>query len=151
MADLILSKRSSGGQCISCCDILTIAIVICIPKRTSISSSVTMIDFPVSCFKCRFVFSERYLRISLSQNLWKNWKWVIFLALGGGGLNVSPLKEVSNKAGSFFLHLLLFTYALLLLSCYSCFVLHSHFYLQSGHHFVLDCCCSHLLQVRPPV
>ena len=74
-------------------------------KKTSILSSVTLIDFPVSCIQCRFVCSVRYLRISLSQNLWKYWIGVIFSALGGGELNFSPFKRSIKWRGSFFLHL----------------------------------------------
>ena len=125
-----------------------------IPKKLQFRP-VTLIDF--SYIEYRFVCSERYLCILLSQSLSKYWKGVIFSALGGGELNFSHLKEVSNKAGSFFLHLythftlFLFAYALLLLSGCSDFILHSHFCLQSGRHFQLDCSCSHLLQVRPPL
>ena len=73
-----------------------------IPKKLQFCP-VTLIDF--SYIEYRFVCSERYLCILLSQSLSKYWKGVIFSALGGGELNFSHLKEVSNKAGSFFLHL----------------------------------------------
>ena len=99
------SYRNSGDQYILYWDILTIAIVIWIPKNTSVSLAFLFIDFPLRWTLYRFVWLAICSRILPSQNSLKYCNGVISAAFSGGGLSSFPLNEVSKTIASFFLHL----------------------------------------------
>ena len=98
------SYRNSGDQYILHWDILTIALVIWIPKNTSISLAFVFIDFPLCWPLYRFVWWAICSRVLSSQNSLKYCYGVISAAFSGGGLNSFPLNEISKTISSFFLH-----------------------------------------------
>ena len=74
------SYRNSRDQYILYWDILTIAIVIWIPKNTSTSLAFVFIGFPLCWTLCRFVWWAICSRKLLSQNSLKYWWWAKFFS-----------------------------------------------------------------------
>ena len=99
------SYRDLRDQCIFYWDILTIAIVIWMPKNTSISLAFVFIDFPLCWTLYRFVWWVICSRILPSQSNLKYCNGVISASFFGGRLNSFPLNGVPKTVGSFSLHL----------------------------------------------